>query len=157
MRKRITDQDQTRNLANEGNWLDLEHMVQVEVTSEDPDFPIESALTENGHTGWKASKAGRQTIRILFDEPQQIHKIQLVFTEEQQARTQEFVLRWGSANEESYREIVRQQYTFSPDSTTREQENYTVNLQDLKVLVLNIEPDLSGSDARASLSSLRIA
>jgi len=80
-----------------------------------------------------------------------------VFHEDQQARTQEFVLRWSPDGGQSYREIVRQQYNFSQPGMTREFEDYAVDLAGVTALELIIVPDISGGDARASLAQLRIA
>src|SRR5229473_4715715 len=48
-------------------WLDLEEIATVEVTSEDPNFPIESALAAREGPGWRAAEPGKQIIRILLD------------------------------------------------------------------------------------------
>jgi hypothetical protein len=80
-----------------------------------------------------------------------------LFHEDQQARTQEFVLRWSPDGGQSYREIVRQQYNFSPPGVTREFEDYAVALAGVKALELRIVADISGGDARASVAQLRIA
>jgi hypothetical protein len=66
-----------------------------------------------------------------------------VFLEDQQARTQEFVLRWSPNGCQSYREIVRQQYNFSPPGMTREFEDYAVDLTGVTALELKIVPDIS--------------
>ena len=94
-------------------------------------------------------------MRLLFDQPQRIRRIQLKFHEDEFERTQQFVLRWSSNG--SYREIVRQQYNFSPPTTTSEFEDYHLDLVDLTALELNIIPDISGGDARASLAQLNLA
>jgi len=80
-----------------------------------------------------------------------------MFHEEELARTQEFVLRWLPDGEESFREILRQQYHFSPPATIREVEDYAVELNGVTALELEIVPDLSGSGARATLAQLRLA
>jgi hypothetical protein len=90
----------------------------------------------------------------VFDEPQALRKVQLEFEEESRERTPEFVLRWSGDGGRSYREILRQQYTFSPPGATREIEDYFVNLQGVTVLELSIVPDISRGDARASLARL---
>jgi hypothetical protein len=95
-------------------WLNLECLTQIEVTSEDAGHPIESALVHAGDQGWRAEGPGEQTIRLLFDEPVKLRRVRLVFREEVQGRTQEFVLRWSPDGGRTYREIVRQQYIFSP-------------------------------------------
>jgi hypothetical protein len=95
-------------------------------------------------------------VRLRFDEPQRLQRIRLQFEETQQARSQEFVLRW-SGEGEGFREIVRQQWNFSPSGSTTESENYVVALAGVSVLELCITPDKSGGDARASLAELRVA
>jgi len=80
----------------------------------------------------------------------------LEFHEENMERTQQFVLRWSSNSGQSYQEIVRQQYNFSPPVTTSECEDYDVDLVGVTTLELNIIPDISGGPARASLAQLRL-
>ena len=157
MRKRIIDQEPQNVVPVDQGWLDLQSMAQVELTSEDAANPIEAALVPGAGLGWRAAQAGEQTIRILFDESRSVRRIQLLFHEDQQARTQEFVLRWSPDGGQSYREIVRQQYNFSPPGVTRESEDYAVDLADVTALELRIVPDISGGDARASVTQLRIA
>ena len=67
------------------------------------------------------------------------------------------VLRWSPDGGQSYREIVRQQYNFSPPGVTREFEDYAVDLAGVTALELRIVPDIGGGDARASVAQLRIA
>ena len=157
MRKRITSQDPHNVAPVDQSWLDVQRLAQVELTSEHAAYPIEAALIPSAGPGWLAAQAGEQTIRLLFDEPQRIRHIHLLFLEDQQARTQEFALRWSPDGGHSYREILRQQYTFSPPGMTRECEDYAVDLAGVTVLELRIVPDISGGDARASVAQLRIA
>jgi hypothetical protein len=157
MRKRIINQSSKEPSSPDQDWLDLELLAQVEITSEDAGHPVESALTADGGTGWQAGEPGEQTMRLLFDEPQALKRMQLVFEEEKRERTHEFVLRWSADGGRSYREILRQQYTFSPPGAIREVEDCVVNLQGLTVLELKIVPDISRGDARASLILLRLA
>jgi hypothetical protein len=157
MRKRIINQDSQNVSPVDQSWLDLQRLAQVELTSEDAAYPIEAALIPSAGSGWRAAQAGEQTVRILFDELQKVRRIQLLFCEDQRARTQEFVLRWSPDGGRSYREIVRQQYNFSPPVMTREFEDYTVDLAEVTALELRIVPDIGGGDARASVAQLRIA
>ena len=60
-------------------WFDLEQIATVEVTSEDPSFPIEYAFGSNDGPGWRASQGGEQQIRIIFDKPVSMHRIELRF------------------------------------------------------------------------------
>ncbi len=158
MRKLITGENkQSQQSKRSSIWLDLEQLARVEITSEDTAHPIESALIENNDSGWRANEPGKQTIRLVFDKPQKITRIQLLFEESKHERTQEFVLRWSSNDQDTDREIVRQQYNFSPAANTQEQEDYTVNLDGVLILEMNITPDISGGNARASLARLRLA
>ena len=157
MRKRIIGHGPREVSAAEPGWLDLERLAQVEITSEDADYPIESALIPGTGSGWRAAQPGEQTIRLLFDEPLRLKRIHLVFSEDEQERTQEFVLRWSPDGGQSYREIVRQQYNFSPPEAAREVEDYNLDLDGVTALELKIVPDISGGGARASLAQLRLA
>jgi hypothetical protein len=129
----------------------------VEVTSETKDHPVESALLLSESHGWRAAQPGVQLIRLLFDHPLRVRRISLVFEEPENTRTQEFVLRSSSDLGRSFREIVRQQWNFSPPGTIQELEDYGVDLLDVTVIELEIVPDKSGGEARASLESLRLA
>ena len=157
MRKRIIGPGPGKIAAAEPGWMDLERLAQVEITSEDVDHPIESALIPATGPGWLAAEPGEQTIRLWFNEPLRIKRIQLLFQEGEQERTQEFVLRWSPDSGQSYREIVRQQYNFSPPAAAREVEDYEVDLDGVTALELRIVPDISGGSIRASLAQLRLA
>ena len=158
MRKRIIEHGpQGTPSGKQGDWLDLEPLIQIEVTSEDAAHPIESALVHTAAQDWRAEGPGEQTIRLRFDEPAKLRRVRLVFREELQGRTQEFVLRWSPDGGRTYREIVRQQYTFSPPDTAREIEEYAVDLDGVTALELRIVPDISGGDARASLERMQLA
>jgi hypothetical protein len=129
----------------------------VEVTSEDKHYPTEAALVAGEMRGWRAADSGTQTIRLIFDEQQRLRRIALVFEETERARAQEFVLRWSADDRHSFREIVRQQWNFSPPNTVREVEEYHVELSSVTVLELVIVPDIGRGAARASLKSLRVS
>ena len=156
MRKRlITPIPQAGTHRDEG-WLDLDRAASVEVTSEDKEYPVESALVAGETRGWRATDSGTQTVRLIFDEPQRLTRIALVFEETETERTQEFVLRWSGDGGCSFREVVRQQWNFSPPNTSREVEEYQFDLSGVTVLELIIVPDISRGSARASLKSLRL-
>jgi hypothetical protein len=137
-------------------WLDLDREAVVEVTSEQKDYPVEAALVAGEMRGWRAADSGTQTIRLIFDQPQKLKRITLLFEEIETERTQEFVLRWSADGGRSFREIVRQQWNFSPPNSIREYEEYQVALSAVTVLELVIVPDISRGSARASLKSLRV-
>src|SRR5437763_16731432 len=134
MRKRITSKPQRESPSANTSWLDLEALARVEVTSEDAAHPIESALLTVGAMGWRAESPGEQTVRLLFNAPQRLRRIRLLFREESEARTQEFVLRWSPTTANSWRDVVRQQYPFSPSGATQGLEEYEVEIEDVAEL-----------------------
>jgi len=157
MRKRIIAPREQESTFPEGDWLDLEGLTEVEVTSEDVDHPIEGAVLPGDGSGWRASAPGKQTIRLLFTRPQRLKRICLSYVEPATQRTQEYVLRWSADGGRSYREIVRQQWNFSPEGATSETEDHRVDLPAVTALELSIVPDIGGGDALASLARLRLA
>lgn len=156
MRKRIINKEHQQGAPDSHSWLDVEQLVQVEVTSENADHPIESAFVLDSTTVWRAEMEGKQIIRLLFDSPQTLSHIHLKFDESSQKRTQEYVLKWSSDNGKSWHEIVRQQYHFSPPDTVCEIEDYHIDLQTVTSLELMIIPEISGGGF-ATLSQMRVA
>jgi hypothetical protein len=156
MRKRIINLVQQESTSLDLKWLNIEELAEVEITSEDVAHPIESAL-QPGRSGWRAAGSGMQTIQLFFDNPQKLQRIWMDFVEPSSERTQEYVLRWSPDGGKSYREIVRQQWNFSPNGATRETEDLHVDLPAVTVLELSIIPDISGGNAFASLAQLRLA
>jgi hypothetical protein len=157
MRKRIITPVQQKTAPPDLEWLNMEELAEVEITSEDPAHPIESALLPGLASGWRAAGPGEQKIRLLFAYPQRLRRIWLSFAETRTERTQEYVLRWSPDGGQSFREIIRQQWNFSPQGATNETEDLDVDLPAVTVLELSIIPDISGGDAFASLAQLRLA
>ena len=160
MRKEIVEHRTTAG-KSQGNadWLDLDSIAHVHLTSEDPAYPIENALgtsPERNERGWRATSPGPQVITLSFDAPQQIRRIFLHFIERETERAQEFVLRYSSRSETD-REIVRQQWTFSPTGSTQEIEDYAVELESVTKLELVIDPDRGRGHSLATLNALRLA
>jgi hypothetical protein len=155
MRKRIVSQN--RQQKSDRIWLELEQIATVEVTSEDLGFPIDAVFSPHEGSGWRASDKGEQQIRIIFDHPLSVHRIQLGFLEREFERTQEFIIRWSAAAGGPTNEIVRQQWNFSPAGSTSEVEDYDVSLDGVSVLELVIKPDLTRNERRATLAFWRVA
>jgi len=157
MRKRMLNPADNTAAAGDLNWLNLDSLADVEVTSEDPAHPIESALIPNQSPGWRAGGPGQQTIRLLFSPPQRLRRIRLYFRESAVERTQEYLLRWSHDGGKTFREIVRQQWNFSPQGSTSEIEDHQVELAYTTVLELCIIPDINGRRVPASLDQMRVA
>jgi hypothetical protein len=157
MRKTIINPETINPCQNaQGEWLDLEKVATVEITSEDPKFPIESALATREGPGWRAAERGKQVIRLVLDNPRALRRIRLEFSETENSRTQEFTLRWSRAGG-SLTEIVRQQWSFSPQGSTSEVEDYQVNLDGVSILELALKPDLTPENAVATLAAWRVS
>ena len=157
MRKRIIAPVSRAAVPRDPDWLDVEDLAEVELTSEDAAHPIECALLPGNASGWRAASPGTQTIRLVFAHPQRLRRIWLNFVETRTQRTQEYVLRWSADRGQSFREIVRQQWNFSPRGATSQTESHQVELPAVSVLELSIIPDISGGEALASLAQLRLA
>jgi hypothetical protein len=136
-------------------WLDLDRSASVGVTSQNPQHAFEDALQGRPIEGWRASEPGPHTIRVRFDKPTSIRRVRLEFQEAHAARTQEFTLSAIAGGQK--RHIVRQQWTFSPDGSTSEVEDYEVNLSAVTALELRIDPGRHDKQAYASLQSIAIA
>ena len=74
MRKRIIAHVQKETTSSDQDWLNVEGLAEVEVTSEDAAHPIESALLPGRASGWRAAGPGKQTIRLLFNHPQRLRR-----------------------------------------------------------------------------------
>jgi hypothetical protein len=161
MRKEIIGQTSVTEIGRHtyAEWFDLESIASVELTAEDATFPIENALSlnsERNEIGWRARNPGPQKITLRFDSPQLIRRIFLHFTEYEMERAQEFVLRYSSSKEKD-REIVRQQWNFSPTGSTQEIEDYTVELESVTKFEIIIDPDRGRGASPATLNILRLA
>lgn len=157
MRKRLITPTPESIRAHGKDWLDVKRAAAVEVTSEDKDFPVESAFASGDARGWSAAAPGSQTIRLVFDQPQMLRCISVVFEENETARTQEFILRWSPDAASLGKEIVRQKWNFSPPESIQEVEEYHVELSGVGLLELVINPNVSGGVARASLKNFRLS
>jgi hypothetical protein len=159
MRKSIVSPSAVAATPISDLWRDLERIARVEISSEDEQFPIEQALGKKETTGWRAAGTGPQLIRLHFDEPLNIKRLRLHFVDKAAERSQEFAVYAGAGTE--VKEVVRQQWSFSPYGSTEEIEDYTVNLSGITTLEVRIDPDRSHdpeqSQAYASLQSLKIA
>jgi hypothetical protein len=160
MRKEVISHKPVTEVGrSDAAWYDLESIASVALTSEDPAFPIENALSLNpdrNEIGWRAASPGPQTITLRFDSPQHIRRIFLHFMEGETERLQEFVLRYSSSRETD-REIVRQQWNFSPTGATQESEDYAVDLEYVTKVELFIDPDRGRGHNLATLNTFRLA
>lgn len=159
MRTKIIDTPD-KTSPQQSAWLNLSRIAKVEITSEDDLFPIEHALGQVLSTGWRAASPGPQIIRLLFDQPVEIHRIYMHIIERAAERTQEIGL-YAESEGVGLQEIRRQQFTFSPQGSTEEIEDFAVELANITLFELRIDPDRSHdpslSQSFASLAELKLA
>ena len=146
-----------RDAADDHEWLKLQDLAEVEVTSEADGYPIETVFNFGAGPGWRAASPGIQRIRLVFDQPRSIRRMRLQFNESDVARTQEFTVRWSGDPDEPLKEVVRQQWNFSPDGSTAESEDYAIDLKRVSILELTIDPDRGAGEALAKLAEWRLA
>jgi hypothetical protein len=157
MRKQLFESAVSHSAESPGTWLNVEKIATAEMSSEDPRYPIELAFNGKDDDGWRAAEPGQQSIRLVFDKPQDLHRIRLHFSESTVERTQEFSLRWSSKRTDQLRDIVRQRWNFSPGGSSVEIEDYKVDLPQVVILELSIQPDLDRNTAVASIQDWRLA
>jgi hypothetical protein len=94
---------------------------------------------------------------LLFDRPQTIRRICVEVEELAVSRTQELSVSVSSDGGRTYRELVRQEFNFSPPATSFERELWSVSADAVTHLRLEIKPDKGGRIGRATLTSLAVA
>ena len=82
--------------------------------------------------------------------------ISLEVEEPEVSRTQVLQVSFSSDGGQTYQELRRQEYTFSPPGTTFEREEWAVTVEVGTHLQLVITPDKGGQPCRATLTSLGI-
>lgn len=162
MRKRVMnegDAKQGNRVFGNHDWLDLETLAAVEVSSEAEGFPVENALLVGNTGNWRANAVGEARIELRFDAPQALSNTLLTFVEKEHERAQEWALTAVFADG-SRREVLRQGWNFSPGGAeqSREQSDvYRVDLMDVVQLSLWIDPDRGRDRYPATLQSWLLA
>ncbi len=158
MRKQILNPNPPASTPSPGE-LDVAELATVSVTSETPDHPVENAFDQRrgpGGSRWIAATPGEQTIVLAFDTPQDLRQIALEVEEDRESRTQELRLSVSQDKGTTYRELLRQEFNFSPSGATFEREAWTVTADQVTHLRLCIIPHKGGGPCRASLTSLSL-
>lgn len=158
MRKQILTPNPAAAAPFPGEF-DVAALATAAITSEAVNHPIEHAFDHRrgpGGSRWGAETPGEQTLILAFDAPQTIRQISLEVEEDQDSRTQELHLAVSHDGGNSYRELLRQEFTFAPPGTTFEREAWTVAAEGVTHLRLGIKPDKGGRPCRASLTTLSL-
>ena len=161
IRKRIVrDACPPPPLGTEPPALDIPAIATVIVSSEETDHPIEHVFDGQrgpGASRWRAAVPGEQCLIINFDTPQTLHQLVLDIEEPDVSRTQELLLSVSSDGGCTYRDVVRQEYNFSPPGTTYERETWVFNTDRVTHLAICITPDKGGHAGLATLTSVMLA
>ena len=138
---------------------DIAAIATVLVSSEDPQHPIDNAFDDHrgvGGSRWIAEQSGEQTVILAFDTPQTLRRLFLEVEEPEVTRTQELAVSVSADGGQTYRELVRQEYNFSPPGTTHELEEWAIPAGAISHLRVIIKPDKGGKPARATLTTLAL-
>ena len=92
---------------------------------------------------------------VEFDEPQTISRLVYEVEETMRDRTQEVRVEASNDGGRTYRQILVQEYNFSPRGATFQREEQRFDLRQVSRLRLTIVPNKSGSGG-ASLIALRL-
>ena len=159
LRKQITSERAGQAFAV-GREIDVAEVATVQFSSEQNDHPIDHVFDQSrgpGGSRWIAGAPGTQTVILVFDTPQTITRVGVEVEEDAVSRTQELSLSVSEDEGRTYRDLVRQEFNFSPPHTTFEREVWSVAALRVTHLRLEIKPDKAGRVGLATLTSLSLA
>jgi hypothetical protein len=158
LRKHIV-MDDPAGVCYPADEIDVSAVATVLVTSEDPEHPVENAFGGSRGRGgdcWIAGEDGEQSLILAFDAPQDIVRVALEVEEREAERRQEVTLSVSRDGGRTYRDLIRQEYNFSPQGSTFEREEWLLKAVDVTHLRLRIKPDIGGKPCRATVTSLAV-
>ena len=158
LRKRPLEADAATS-ARATDEIDIAGCATIAYSSEDPAHPIEHLLDGRsgpGATLWISARPDTtEHIVVEFDQPQAISRLVYEVEEATRERTQEVRVEVSEDGGRSYRQILVQEYTFSPSGATYQREEQRFNLRQVTHLRLTIVPNKNGSGT-ATLTALRL-
>ena len=139
-----------RQASAEVPWLDLEAVADVTLV-------VDRRRVARSRGIWSADSPGEQLIDIRFHHPTSVGRLRIVSWEAEQSRTQEMTI-WAARHRgEQHREVLRQQFNFSPNGAREEVEEYALRLEGVSALELRIVPSIDGRPAIARVRDVRVA
>src|SRR5215471_12266065 len=157
-RKRPLQADMRAN-AGALDEIDIARCATIAYSSEDPANPIDHLL--DGHSGpgatrWLSARPDTiEQIVLEFDRLQTISRLVYEVEETMRERTQEVRVEVSEDGGRSYRQILVQEYNFSPGGATYQREEQYFTPRQVTHLRITIVPNKSGSGT-ATLTSLRL-
>ena len=140
-----------------GGGLDVGALATVLVSSEAGGHPVENMFDGRPDTRWLAEEAGEQTLILAFDAAQPLSRVALTIEERRDSRVQELDLSVSTDGGLAWRELVRQEFNFSPGGATIEAEDWRLPPGLLAThLRLRIRPDKGGGACRATVTSFSL-
>ncbi|WP_447978374.1 hypothetical protein [Candidatus Nitrospira bockiana] len=139
--------------------ISIPEVATVLVSSEMPEHPVDHICDGQygpGSTRWIAGESGDQSVVLSFDAPHTVRRVSLEVEEPEVSRIQELALSISRDGGQTYREILRQEYTFSPPGTTFEHEEWQIPGEGVTNVWIWIRPDKNGRPCRASITSLAL-
>ena len=141
------------------NEIDIVGRATISYSSEDPAHPVEHLLDGQsgpGATRWMSARADTiEHIVLEFDRPQTISRLVYEVEEATRERTQEVRVEVSEDGARTYRQILVQEYNFSPRGATYQREEQRLDLDRVTHLRLTIVPNKNGSGT-ATLTALRL-
>jgi F5/8 type C domain len=158
LRKRALEADAATS-AGTADEIDIAGCATIAYSSEKPGHPVEHLLDGRsgpGGTRWISARSDViEQIIVEFDQPQAISRLAYEVEEAVRERTQEVRVEVSEDGGRMYRQILVQEYTFSPGGATYQREEQRLNLLHASHLRLTIVPNKNGSGT-ATLTALRL-
>ncbi len=139
--------------------IDIASAATLAYSSEDPQNPLECLVDGRGGPGgtrWAGATANTiECIVLEFDPAQRISRLVYEAEERERERTQQVRVEVSLDRGATYRQVLAQDYTFSPHGATFQHEDLQLDLNAVTHLKLTVVPNKGGSGV-ASLTSLRL-
>jgi hypothetical protein len=158
LRKHLMSEQSSLSPEGPGE-IDIGSQATLAYSSEDPNHPLEHLI--DGHSGrggtrWASARPdATERIVLEFDHSQRISRLVYEVEECLRERTQEVRVEVSADQGRTYRQVLAQDYTFSPQGATFQHEELRLDLPAITHLRLTIVPNKGGSGV-ATLTSLRL-
>jgi hypothetical protein len=158
LRKRPLEAD-AATIAHGADEIDIAGCATIAYSSEDPAHPVEDLFDGRsgpGATRWMSARPDTlEQIVVEFDHPQTISRLVYEVEEAIRERTQEIRVEVSEDGGRTYRQILVQEYTFSPRGATYQREEQRFNLRQVTHLRLTIVPNKNGAGT-ATITAIRL-
>lgn len=111
-----------RSETMDAQWLDLDVVADVAIVAGGRRVTRAPGM-------WSADSPGEQMIEIRFHKRTPVRRLRVVSSEVKESRTQEMTIWVSLRGGERHREVLRQQFNFSPNGATEEVEEYPCSLK----------------------------